>query len=75
MLCALLQRPHLGIAATLGQQVCVCAALDDLATVHDQNLMGIDHGRQAVCNHQCGLALSGAGQFLLNGTLGLAVQR
>ena len=43
------------------------AALDDTPGLHHKNLMRINHGGQAVRNHQCGLVLRHALQLSLDG--------
>ena len=54
---ALLQRPHLRIAAVLGQQLGVRATLQNVASLHDQNFIRINHGRQTMGNDQGGFVL------------------
>ena len=48
----LLARPHRRIDARRLEQAFVIAALDDTALLHDQDLVGADHGREAVGDHQ-----------------------
>src|ERR1700742_5094762 len=45
--------PHAGIKALLIEKLVMGAALDDGARRHDQYLIGIDDGRQAVRDDQC----------------------
>jgi hypothetical protein len=67
-------RPTCRVAAALGQQLLVGAALDDAAGLHHQDLVRVDHGGQAVRDDQRGLVLRGALQFRLDGALVGAVQ-
>ncbi|GJC99127.1 hypothetical protein ColKHC_07953 [Colletotrichum higginsianum] len=62
-----LQPGHAGEGAVLaGHQVRVSALLDDLAGVHDNDVVGVADGRQAVGDGDDGAVL---GRRLLNGTL------
>ena len=74
-LAGLLQCPHARIAPACRKQCGVRAALDDAARVHDQNLVRIDHGGEAVRDHQRGLALRHLAQLGLDGALVRRVQR
>ena len=51
-----LARPHLGVEAALAQQLVVGAALGDAALVEHDDLVGVDHGRQAVGDDDRGAA-------------------
>jgi hypothetical protein len=50
-------------------------ALDDATGVHHQDFMGIDHGGEAVRDHQRGLVLRHVLQFGLDGAFVGRVQR
>src|SRR3546814_4647541 len=49
--------PHFGVETGLSQQAGMRAALDDPAGVEDDDLVGRDHRRQAVRDHDRGAAL------------------
>src|SRR5207248_7793263 len=48
----LLARPHLGIDTTAGEELAMMAALDDAAGFDDEDLVGVDNGRQAMRDGQ-----------------------
>jgi hypothetical protein len=54
---ALLQPPHLRVAPIALQQLGVRAALNDAARLQHHDLVGVDHGTQAVRDDQRGFAL------------------
>src|SRR5687768_6901960 len=72
---ALLADPHVGVEAALAQKLGVGAALGDPALVEDDDLVGIDHGRQTVGDDDGGAARGDAAQGLLDRRLGSAVER
>ena len=47
---------QMGILAVLRQQLPMRAALDDLALVEDEDLVGVADGGQPVCDHHGGPA-------------------
>ena len=66
----LLQRPHFGINAAVGQQIGVCAAFEDAAGAHDDDFVGIGDRRQPVRDDQRRAALRDAGEGGLDLRLG-----
>ncbi len=62
----LLQIPHAGVEAARLQQLRVRAAFDHAPAFHHQNLMRIDHGGQAVSNHNGSAVARGRAYFRLN---------
>src|SRR3546814_14034428 len=64
--------PHLGVETGLSQQAGMRAALDDPAGVEDDDLVGRDHRRQAVRDHDRGAALFDAFERRLDLGLGAA---
>ena len=50
-------------------------ALDHPAGRHHQDAIGIDHGRQAVCDDQGGVLRGNLGEGLLDRLLSTAVER
>src|SRR5439155_19684928 len=70
----LLQSPHLGEAAVRGEEVAEVAALDDLAVVEDEDLVGIDDRREAVRDDERGAVARDLGERGLNGFFGVRVE-
>src|SRR5580704_15971477 len=70
-----LLRSQSGVAAPVGEEACVRAGLDDAAMVEHDDLVSIPHRRQPVCDRDGGAAASQAVECLLDGALGLVVQR
>src|SRR5579872_6368197 len=63
------------VESGLLQQGCMCAALDDVALLHDQNLIGsLDRGK-AMGNGDSRASLDQLFQRRLNAPLGLRIQR
>ena len=56
-------------------ELCVGAGIDDAATVHHHDAVGVDHGAQAVGDDQGRAALHGLFQGGLHRTLALGVER
>ena len=52
----LLAGPHLGVGAAAGEQLVVAAVLDHPALLQHQDLVGVDHGREAMRDDQRGAA-------------------
>src|SRR5438552_14820918 len=48
----LLARPHLGIDAAAGEELAMVTAFDDAAGFNDEDLVGVDDGRQAMRDGQ-----------------------
>ena len=48
----LLARPHLGVGAAAGEELVVAAVLDHRALLQHEDLVGVDHGREAVRDDQ-----------------------
>lgn len=63
-----------GIMAIGCQELDMGAALHQAALVHDQNLVSLLDGRQAVSDHQCGTALHDVVKGSLDVALGLGIQ-
>ena len=53
----------------------MAAALDDAAGFHHQDLVGFDHGREAVGDDQAGAAFGDFEQLCLDGFFGFGVER
>ena len=71
----LLLVPHRRILSAAREQFAVPAALDDLAMVEHQNLVGIDHGRQPMGDDERGAAAGTAGECALDFPFGAGVER
>ena len=67
--------PHAGIKAVLGEQRIVGAALDDLAMVKHDDLVGADDGREPVRDHQRRAVAGNALERVLDFLFGMAVER
>src|SRR5207253_9205921 len=65
----LLQPPHLGEAPVRRDELAEVAALDDLAVVEDEDLVGIDDRREAVRDDERGAVARDLGELRLNGLL------
>ena len=72
---ALLQGPHLRISPVALEQRTVRPPLDDAAMIHHQNLICVDHGRQAMGNHQRGAVLRDALELALDRLLRARIER
>ncbi len=71
----LLARPHRGVDTPAGEQFVMVAALDDMAGFEHQDLVGIDHRRQAMRDHQDRVPGRHLGEARLDLALGLGVER
>src|SRR5437868_11422420 len=67
--------PQVGVKAAKVEQLVVSSAFDRSALVENHDLVGIDDGRKAVCDHDRGPALGDPVERFLNGLLGSAVER
>ena len=65
-----LTAPHGGVATIGGHELVVAPALDDPTAVHDEDLIGVAHGRQAVGDDDDGATRRQAGQGPMNVPLG-----
>ena len=71
----LLARPHGGVMAVLGQQRRMVTAFDNVPGVKHDDLIGIDHRRQAVGNDQGGAPGRNLAQRFLDFLLRMGIQR
>src|SRR5882757_196137 len=71
----LLAAPHIGIEAVARQKLAVPAAFGDTAAVEDDDLVGIDDGRQAMGDHYRGAAAAHLFERALDFLLGAGVER
>src|SRR5205085_6806661 len=71
----LLARPHLSIDAAAGEEFAMVAALDDAAGFDDEDLVGVDDGRQAMRDGQGRMPRRHLGEARLDLALGLGVER
>src|SRR5258708_4451232 len=71
----LLARPHLGIDAAAGEELAMVAALDDAAGFNDEDLVGVNDGRQAMRDGQGRVPGRHLGEARLDLALGLGVER
>ena len=70
-----LAAPHRGINSAPRQKLLMRAALGDDALVEHQNLVGVDHGRQAMGDHDRRASAGDALQRRLDVALGETVER
>src|SRR5262249_32379148 len=71
----LLAAPHVGVEAIARQELAMAAAFDDAAAVENDDLVGVDDGRQAMGDHQGGAAAAHLLQRALDLLLGARVER
>src|SRR5689334_11647975 len=64
-----------GIGTVARRQLGMGAALDDAAILHDDDFVGVLHGRQAMRDHERRAIAHEADQRLLDPPLGFVVQR
>src|ERR1700689_3958078 len=69
-----LAAPHRGIDSAPRQKLLMGPALGNDALVEHQNLVGVDHRRQAMCNHDCRASAGDALERRLNIALSEAVE-
>src|SRR4026209_1340911 len=65
---------HLAVTSITSEQLVVLSPLDDLAVLHDQDLIGAADRRQAVRDHERGAAAAELLQAVLDHLLALAVE-
>src|SRR5579883_1628200 len=70
----LLPRPHGGIDAALRQERCVIAPLDNAAIVENEDLVGVDDGREAMGDDERGAVRGNLVEARLDLALGLSVE-
>ena len=70
-----LHAPELGVAAVLGEELLVRAALDDAAVLEDEDLVGADDRRKAVRDDQRRAVARDLGELALDDLLGARVER
>ena len=70
----LLHCPQSCIGIFFRKQSLVCAGLDNAASLHDQDVVGIDNGLQPVCHHQAGFVSGGITQGSQYGLLRVRFQ-
>src|SRR5262249_12503463 len=71
---AILLVVQLAVAACLGEELLVRAALDDLPVLEDENLVGALDGRQAMGDDERGPSLAQRPEAVLNHRLAFAVE-
>src|SRR5207248_4331981 len=71
----LLARPHLGIDAAAGEELAMVAAFDDAAGFNDEDLVGVDYGRQAMRDGQGRVPGRYLGEVRLDFALRLGIER
>src|SRR5438477_11227111 len=71
----LLARPHLGIDAAAGEELAMVAPFDDAAGFNDEDLVGVDDGRQAMRDGQGRVPSRHLGEGRLNFALRLGIER
>ena len=67
--------PQAGVDALLAEELCVGAALGDVALIEHDDLIGLDNGGQPVGDHQCRAVPRHLAKSVLDFLFGVAIER